>query len=49
MGSGGHSARDVLQGRMDDAGGHKGDIPRGDEGAGGGTVEGTGSAHHPPG
>ena len=32
MGSGGHSACEVPQGRMDDAGGHKGDIPRGDEG-----------------
>ena len=37
------------KGRMDDTGGHKGDIPRGDEGASGGTVEGTGSPHHPPG
>ena len=48
VGSGGHLACEVLQGRMDDAGGHNGDIPRGDEGASGGTVEGTGSPHHPP-
>ena len=49
VGSGGHSACEVPQGRLDDAGGHKVDIPCGDEGASGGTVEGTGSPHHPPG
>ena len=44
---GGHSTREVPQGRMDDTGGHNGGIPRGNEGAGGSTVEGAGSPHPP--
>ena len=36
---GGHSACKVPQGRMDDTGRDKGDIPSGTEGAGGSTVE----------
>ena len=48
VGGGGHSGRNVSQGRKDDGGGHKGDIPRGHEVTSGIAVEETGSSHPPP-
>ena len=46
--SGGNPAEKVLQGGMDDTGGHKVHIPHGTEGAGGGAVERASSPRPPP-